>query len=307
MRTFLTCIAAPDSQRLTSDCVADLRQHLSACGIELHADATWLAVQEACFWTLDNVSADQAKKLRGALRPLSAEAQIDIHITTNASGPRLKKLLVADMESTIIQEELVDELAAYIGQGAVIAKITERAMRGDLDFEQSLNERVSQFAGLEAATLQTIFDTKVNLMPGAATLIATQNAHGTHCALVSGGFTVFTQQVADRLGFHENHGNELEIKDGKLTGRTVPPILDRQRKAEILRSGAAERQISTDETIAVGDGANDLDMITAAGVGVAFRAKPVLADAADVSIIHGDLTSLLYLQGIPKAQFVATL
>ncbi len=218
-----------------------------------------------------------------------------------------KRLLVADMESTIIEQEMLDELADFIGAREKIATITERAMRGELDFEAALKERVALLAGLDASVLDQAAE-RITVMPGAETLIRTMKANGAYCALVSGGFTVFTERVARRLGFNEHQANVLEIAGGKLTGRVVEPILGREAKRLALLGLTAMLGIDPRETIAVGDGANDLAMLEAAGLGVAFRAKPKVCEAVanmpnGAVVTRGDLTALLYLQGYAESEF----
>jgi phosphoserine phosphatase len=217
---------------------------------------------------------------------------------------RRKRLFVADMDSTIIGCECLDELADFAGLKAEIAAITERAMRGEIEFEGALRERVGKLKGLGLEALQRTFDERVRLNPGAATLVRTMAAHGTRCVLVSGGFTFFTSRVAVAAGFHANRANVL-IEDGAmLSGRVGEPILGKQAKLDALTEEAGLLGISLSETLAVGDGANDLAMIQAAGLGVAYRAKPVVAAQADARVDHADLTALLYFQGYPAEAFV---
>jgi phosphoserine phosphatase len=217
---------------------------------------------------------------------------------------RKKRLLIADMDSTIVGCECLDELASFAGVGREVAQITERAMRGELNFEDALRERVAMIAGLPLADLQRCFDERVQLNPGARTLVATMAANGARCVLVSGGFDFFTSRVALAAGFHAHWGNKL-IDDGEaLTGRVVEPILGRDAKLATLRAEAAGFGASMADTVAIGDGANDVDMITAAGLGVAYRAKPVLAAQADARLDKMDLTALLYFQGYGANQFV---
>ena len=215
-------------------------------------------------------------------------------------GPRGKRLLLADMDSTIIEQECLDELAEAAGHGALVAAITERAMRGELDFAEALRERVATLAGLPEGVIDEVLARRITLTPGARTLTATMRARGGACVLVSGGFTRFTGPVAERAGFDAHHGNVLEIRDGVLTGAVVPPILGREAKAERLAEELAARGLAPDDALCVGDGANDLAMLAAVPLGVAFRAKPVTAAAAPVRIDHGDLTALLHLQGVPR-------
>lgn len=217
---------------------------------------------------------------------------------------RRKRLLIADMDSTIVGCECLDELADFAGMRREVAQITERAMRGELEFEDALRERVAMIAGLSLAELQRCFDERVRLNPGARTLVGTMAAHGARCVLVSGGFDFFTSRVAHAAGFHAHWGNRL-IDDGEaLTGRVAEPILGRDAKLSTLKAEAAGFGISMADTLAVGDGANDVDMVTAAGLGVAYRAKPVLAGQADARLEYTDLTSLLYFQGYAANQFV---
>ena len=213
------------------------------------------------------------------------------------AGNRRKKLLIADMDSTIITVECIDEVADLHGMRDRVQPVTERAMRGEIGFEDALRERVALLKGLEETSLEAAYDDRVRLTPGARALVATMRAHGAHTALVSGGFTFFTDRVAAALGFHEHRANRLLAACGRLTGRVAEPVLGRAAKLEALGEIAERLGISRGDALAVGDGANDLAMIEAAGLGVAFRAKPIVAGRARASIRHGDLTALLYLQG----------
>lgn len=227
-------------------------------------------------------------------------AAVDI-IVTPAQGQR-KRLLIADMDSTIIQGETLDDLAAHAGIGEKVAAITARAMNGELDFKAALRERVAMLRGLPASLLATTW-AGVRLTPGARELVATMRAHGAFTALVSGGFTFFTSRVAARVGFDMHRSNTLMEHDGILTGQVAEPILDRAAKQDTLRELTAAHGLTPDETLAVGDGANDLDMIRAAGLGVAFHAKPIVAAAAGVRIDHANLRALLFAQGYPASAF----
>ncbi len=220
-----------------------------------------------------------------------------------ASGNRLKRLLVADMDSTIITVECIDELADHVGLKAEVAAITRRAMNGEVDFVAALRERVALLAGLPAAALEEVYRERVRLMPGALACVRTMRALGARTALVSGGFGYFTRRVAEAVGFEVEEANELEVAGGRLTGRVVEPVRGREAKLEALRRLAAESGLTPADALAVGDGANDLPMLHAAGLGVAFRAHPRVRAQAAVGIAHGDLTALLYLQGIPEAAF----
>jgi phosphoserine phosphatase len=255
---------------------------------------------EALFVDADDADhADLRRELAGALAP----RPIDVNIIPDDIAYRRKKLLIADMESTIIEQECLDELAGLAGLRERIAPITERAMRGEIGFEAALRERVGLLAGLDAGLLQRVY-ASVTPMPGAATLVATMRAHGAHCALVSGGFSFFTERIAERFGFDTQQANTLELAEGRIAGSVAEPILGRDAKLAALQRLARELKIHPIDTLAVGDGANDLGMLEAAGLGVAFRAKPIVAAAARASIVHGDLTALLYLQGYKRAQFV---
>lgn len=240
------------------------------------------------------------------LSPLR-EAGFDAVLLQADAVNRRKKVLVADMESTIIEQEMLDELGDLIGKRTVIEDITARAMRGEIDFEQALGERVAMLAGLDASVLDEVSD-RITIMPGARELVATMKANGAYCALVSGGFTFFTERIAHMLGFDEHQANTLEIANGKITGRVTPPILGRDAKLTALKRIAARQRVDLDAALAVGDGANDLAMLGAAGVGVAYHAKPMVREAVlekpgGAVITNGDLTALLYLQGYAASDF----
>ncbi|MDB5482105.1 MAG: serB [Caulobacteraceae bacterium] len=216
---------------------------------------------------------------------------------------RRKRLLVADMDSTIISCECLDELADFAGLKAEIAAVTERAMAGEIPFETALTERVARLAGLDLAMLQRTYDERVRLNPGARTLARTMTAHGARCVLVSGGFEFFTERVAKAAGFAAHRANRLIDDGARLTGAVGQPILGREAKLAALMEEAAALGLDLSETLAVGDGANDLAMIEAAGLGVAWRAKPVVAARADARVDHADLTALLYFQGYGADEF----
>jgi len=242
----------------------------------------------------------------GAARKLAAEALA--HLATDvAVRPltcRRKRLLIADMDSTIINVECLDELADFAGLKAEISAITERAMRGELEFESALRERVGMLKGLSLGALQQAYDARVRLNPGARTLVRTMAQNGARCLLVSGGFTFFTSRVAKAAGFHEDRANILIDDGAALTGKVGEPILGREAKLTALQEEAARLSIPLEETLAIGDGANDLAMIEKAGLGVAYRAKPIVAAQADAKVDHADLTALLYFQGYRADQFV---
>ncbi|MBW8299171.1 MAG: phosphoserine phosphatase SerB, partial [Hydrogenophaga sp.] len=213
--------------------------------------------------------------------------------------------LIADMDSTMIGQECIDELAAEVGLKDKVSLITARAMNGEIAFEPALRERVALLKGLPIKVVDEVIEKRITLTPGGLELIATMKAKGHYTALVSGGFTVFTAPISARLGFHENRANILLEKDGILTGEVAEPILGKQAKVDALVDISARLGIDTHEAIAVGDGANDLGMLELAGSGVALHAKPSVAAQAKIRIDHGDLTALLYLQGYRKTDFVA--
>lgn len=210
---------------------------------------------------------------------------------------RRKKLFVADMDSTLIQQECIDELGKALGLGDKIAAITQKAMSGELDFEAALHQRVVLLKGLKRAQVQKILNDHIQLTPGARILVQTMRQNGTYTALVSGGFTFFAEPIGKMLGFDEVTANELEWQDDALTGKVVPPISDQSTKLAVLKRQAKVMNIQPDRIISVGDGANDVAMIKASGMGVAFRAQPIVAAEADAQINHADLTALLYIQG----------
>jgi phosphoserine phosphatase len=217
---------------------------------------------------------------------------------------RRKLLLVADMDSTMIGQECVDELAEFVGLRERVAAITARAMRGEIAFEEALRERVALLAGLDVGVIATILRERITLTQGARTLVATMRANGAYAALVSGGFTRFAEPIAARIGFDEARANRLETQGGVLTGRVTPPIAGARAKREALEALRAARGLALEATLAVGDGANDLDMLAAAGLGVAFHAKPKVAAAASARVDRADLTALLFAQGYRRADFV---
>lgn len=237
---------------------------------------------------------------REALEGVAATADL---VVQPASGRR-KSLLIADMDSTMITVECIDELADYAGIKAEVAAVTEAAMRGELDFEGALDARVKLLAGLDEGVIDRCLAERVTIMPGAKPLVRTMRAHGGHAVLVSGGFTRFAEPVAREIGFDRAIANVLLIEEGTLTGTVAKPIVGADTKLETLRRVATERGIELAEALAVGDGANDLKMIGAAGLGVAYHAKPIVAAAAGARIDHGDLSALLYAQGYPRRDWV---
>jgi phosphoserine phosphatase len=230
---------------------------------------------------------------------------IGVDMAVQPAANRRKRLLLADMDSTMIGQECIDELADLAGVGAHVAAITARAMNGELDFEAALTERVGLLAGLPESVIADVLATRITYTPGGRALIATMHAHGGHAALVSGGFTAFTAAVAAHLGFDEHRANTLLTDGGRLTGKVAHPILGRQAKVDALVDITARLGVTPADAIAVGDGANDLGMLHRAGAGVALHAKPSVAAQCDLRVNHGDLTALLYLQGYAITDFAA--
>lgn len=227
-----------------------------------------------------------------------------VDLVLQPDGERRRPLLVADMDSTMIEQECIDELAACAGAGDEVAAITARAMDGGLDFEEALRARVVLLRGLSVDVVHRVLDERITLAPGGAALVATVKARGGYAALVSGGFTLFTRVVSDWLGFDEHHGNTLEVQDGRLTGTVLPPIVGKEAKVTALREISARMGLTPAASVAVGDGANDLPMLHLAGTGIALHAKPSVAQAARIRVNHGDLTAALYLQGYADEDIV---
>lgn len=232
--------------------------------------------------------------------------QMGVDLVVQPAEGRRKKMLLADMDSTMIEQECIDELAEEAGVGERVKEITARAMNGELDFEGALTERVALLRGLPASVIDKVLAERITLMPGGRELVATMRAHGAYAALVSGGFTAFSAKVAERLGFDESRANTLLVEGGSLTGKVRQPILGRDAKVRALEEISARLGISERDVIAVGDGANDLGMLSRAGTGVALHAKPSVAAQSEVRINHGDLTALLYIQGYRREEFAGT-
>ena len=283
----LTC--NPESPVLTNELVARISLHLGK------QEETVTCLNEGIAYEIPlTIYTSEFENKITALRENFSDLLVDFNLVSPEG--RRKKLLIADMESTIIEQECLDELADRLNLRNKISEITSRAMRGEMDFESALRERVSLLAGLPATSLQDVHD-DLTLMPGAATLLATLKQNNVFCGLVSGGFSFFADKIAAQLNFDACHCNQLEIEADHLNGKVINPILGREAKAAHLQSWCDEKNLPAAETLAVGDGSNDLDMLKLSGMGVAFRAKPLVADAADFSIVHSDLTALLYLQG----------
>ena len=279
------------------------KERLERGDISAAADALGGPREEA--WVEEGIACDlaigDAEAARAALEGLIPG--VDVVVQPRAG--RRKRLLVADMDSTMIGQECIDELADYAGLKAEVAAVTERAMRGELDFEAALDARVALLRGLDARVIDHCYTQRVRATPGAAALVQTMAAGGAYCLLVSGGFSRFADRVAAEIGFDAAVSNELVVAEGRLGGTVAKPIVGAEGKRQALLDAAAARQIPLDEALAVGDGANDIPMLKAAGLGVAFHAKPAVIAAADARIEANDLTALLYAQGYARKDWVA--
>jgi phosphoserine phosphatase len=294
-----TLVCNPSFPLITDDLVRRAREALPQA-----AEPSWLDTGVAADLPFTTDPRADCRAIADRLRSGLGSAAIDVFVQ-EAQGRR-KKLLLADMDSTMIGQECVDELAAEIGKKDQIAAITERAMRGEIEFEPALRERVALLAGLPVAVVSRVLARKITPTPGARALVETMRRDGAHCVLVSGGFTLFTGPIAEKLGFHEHRSNRLVVgEDGKLTGQVAEPILGRAAKLEALIETRARLDVSAKETLAVGDGANDLAMLEEAGLGVAYHAKPIVAACAEARVDHADLTALLFAQGYRRADIWA--
>lgn len=287
----VTLITTPHERKLEAALVDSLRNAWGG------ADANWLAIDEAANFAIQKVPDNQWD--------VWADLQTEgVDLVIQPFGNLRKKMLLADMDSTMIRQECIDELADEAGVGAHVADITARAMNGELDFEDALIERVGLLKDLPEEMIAQVLAHRITYMPGGRELVGTMKANGAYAALVSGGFTAFTAQVAATLGFDENRANTLHVTDGKLTGEVVRPILGKAAKVQALEEITTRLGIADSDVLAVGDGANDLGMLSRAGTGVALHAKPAVQAQCDVRINHGDLTGLLYLQGYARDEFV---
>jgi phosphoserine phosphatase len=312
--THVATLVASPTQRLPNDCARRAATVLPAAGA-----ATWLdpgiALDIPFTPPMGSPAAQSgqyenramAERVRVAL-DATLDASLDgtpVDVVVQEAAGRRKRLLVADMDSTMIGQECIDELADFVGQKARVAAITERAMRGEIEFAPALRERVALLAGLPAGVVDEVIAKRITLTPGGRTLVGTMRRHGAYTCLVSGGFTVFTATIATLIGFDENRGNRLVIgDDGRFSGSVAEPVLGRDAKLATLCELRTRLGLAPHETLVVGDGANDLSMIGDAGLGVAYRAKPRVAEAAGARIDHGDLTVLLYAQGYRRQEFV---
>ncbi|MEP1208775.1 MAG: phosphoserine phosphatase SerB [Rhizobiaceae bacterium] len=288
-----TLIANPANPCLTQDLAEQARQIIGASAVYFLADGI------ACDLPL---ASDADDSWQAPLKVFLQHQPVDWVV--QEADERRKKALLADMDSTLIQQECIDELAAEAGVGDKVADITARAMRGELEFEPALRERVGLLKDLPVSIIDKVLAERITLMPGGPALVATMKANGAYCALVSGGFTQFTSKIAETLGFEENRANTFRVEGNRLSGEVIPPILGRDAKVEALNDVVAKNGLETSDVMAVGDGANDLGMLNLAGSGVALHAKPIVAEQARFRIDHGDLTALLYIQGYRKTDFV---
>lgn len=286
----VTLLSNPVRREVTGDLVENLRNAWGG------GEPTWLAPRAAAEFAIPEMP-DNRWQVWDDLQKL----RVDL-VVQPAEG-RQKQVLLADMDSTMIRQECIDELAEAAGVGAQVKEITKRAMNGELDFEASLRERVSLLAGHKDRMIDEVLESRITLMAGAQTLVATMHANGAYTALVSGGFTAFAVPVAARLGFDEARANTLLTKGGVLTGGVDEPILGRDAKVAALQEIVAARGLTPEAVMAVGDGANDLGMLELAGTGVALHAKPSVAATCDIRINHGDLTALLFIQGYSHEMF----
>ncbi|WP_354192057.1 phosphoserine phosphatase SerB [Aquamicrobium terrae] len=293
MPLIATLISNPASRSLSADLAHKASKAVGASAVD------WLAEEVACDIALSGALEPQAAT--ALLRETIGGAPVDIAV--QEAGHRRKKILIADMDSTMIDQECIDELADEVGLKEHVAEITARSMNGEIAFEPALRERVALLRDLDIGVVDRIVENRLTLASGGPALVATMRAKGAWTALVSGGFDVFTSRIATMLGFDENRANRLIEHDGRLTGEVAEPILGRAAKAEALHDISARLKLTPADAIAVGDGANDLDMIRLSGTGVALHAKPSVAAEARVRIDHGDLTALLYLQGYRQEEF----
>lgn len=297
--TALLLLADPKKEKLSQAFVTEAKKRL-APGMDGPPKEVWLGEQEAFEFRF---AMKDEKILRVNMKLLLEGKPFDWALIPHEG--RRKKLLVSDMDSTMIGQECIDELADFAGLKSEVATITERAMNGELDFAEALTTRVALLKDLPIEALEKTFKERIKASPGARELVQTMNAHKAKTLLVSGGFTFFTGRVGAMLGFAEDMANELEVKDGKLTGKVIPPILDKESKLQTLLSVRDAMKLQPDETLAIGDGANDLPMLKAAGLGVAYRAKDVVRKEVKVALNYAPLTAVLYMQGYTQKQFVS--
>lgn len=286
----ITLIADVSKQELQQDIIDGIIEKLNA--EDGQAEHVWLSQRKACDIFFENTSIAEAELIA---KTYIADAPIDM-IVQPVQG-REKKLLISDMDSTIINQECIDEIAAFAGIKDRVSEITEKAMNGELDFKEALVERVGLLQDLPVSVLEEVYQNHITFMEGAKELVRVMRQNGAYCVLVSGGFTFFTRHVADEVGFQEQSANQLDIADDKLTGKVVEPILDKEAKLDALHHFCQKLDITSRDVLAVGDGANDLPMLQAAGLGVAYHAKPTVQEQADYHINYCGLDALIYAQG----------
>jgi phosphoserine phosphatase len=293
-----TLISDPAAAALDEAALARAQDALPEPG-----EPRWLATRIAADIPFTPAGENDNRACAERLRETLAGRPIDVVVQPDAQ--RRKRLLIADMDSTMISQECVDELADKVGLKAHVAAITERAMRGDIAFAPALRERVALLKGLPVSTIADVIAERIKLTSGGRTLVATMRVNGAYTCLISGGFTLFAERIAAMIGFDESRANRLVVADGRLAGKVEEPVLGREAKLAALKELTAHLGLSADATLAVGDGANDLAMLLAAGLGVAYRAKPLVAAQARARVDHGDLTALLYMQGYRRDEFAA--
>ncbi|MBC8268100.1 MAG: phosphoserine phosphatase SerB [Rhodospirillaceae bacterium] len=293
----LTLIGNAETNPLKSAHIERVCQRL-----EIPAEPHWLAEAEACDLFMDTPLAalEIAEQAREALAGMAIDA------VCNAAQGRRKKLLISDMDSTVIDQECIDELGDAFGVGPQIREITTAVINGEINFSEALRKRMLLMKGMDQHLLESVYRNRLTIKAGARLLVQTMAHHGAYCILVSGGFSFFTSRIAERLGFDEDRGNELIFEDGRLTGTVEEPVLGRIAKLAILKDLCAQKDLQLADVLAVGDGANDIKMIQAAGLGVAIHASESLKEVANACIDHGDLSALLYIQGFHKSEFVLT-
>ncbi|TMJ76212.1 MAG: phosphoserine phosphatase SerB [Alphaproteobacteria bacterium] len=303
MACVATLISNPAAPSLDADAVERAQRALPSAQTPVWLDPG-IAADIPFTGAAENTQTDAKRALTEYVRTALGGAPIDVLLQD--AGGRRKRLFLADMDSTMIGQECIDELADYIGVKREVAAITERAMRGEIEFAPALRERVALLKGLPASLADKVIAERIRLTPGAHTLVATMRKNGVYTCLVTGGFTLFTQRVAAMIGFHENRANTLVVDaGGRLTGEVTEPIFGREAKLATLIELRRRLGIAPEATLVAGDGANDIAMIEAAGLGVAYHAKPNVAKAAAARVDHGDLTALLYAQGYRRDEFVA--
>lgn len=297
----ITWIADPEQAKLDAARLREAEDLVRAEGWKL-LQTDWLSPEEACDFYVD-AGVGMAPGAAWARSVAERLDSLDVIVQT-AQTARKKKLLITDMDSTMITVECIDELADFVGLKKEVSIITDRAMNGELDFKEALIERVALLKDLNEAVLEKAYNERVQFMPGGKELVATMRANGATCWLVSGGFTYFTNRVRDALGFHHDQANRLALKDGKLTGKVVHPILDKEAKLQALQQASSKLGISPRDAVAVGDGANDLPMLQAAGLGIAYHAKPVVRAVANANLNVANLRGVLFAQGYRSEEII---